>query len=319
MAMLEIDGGLKEHYAKIWDYTYEILRSNLGSSVIVGVNGMPDGSNVFSRSYICFKALKEGCVSCRKVMDLDGTFLKGLCKGELLIATGRDANNQIYSIAWAIVKVENKDNWKWFIECLKDDIGISGGRGLTFLSDQHNGLVEAIKDFLPYVEHRQCARHIHANFKKKYNGRNARRKPIITMLEDIRMFLMERNYIMSKDSHKWKGNVCPNIRKKITERSKDSSFLFLAVFIFLMFFHVVICCRKYILIPSGGNVFEVRDAHDAYTVDLDNMACSCRLWQITGLPCLHTMSSIYYINKDPEEYEVNGSRLRRSKKPTNIT
>ncbi|XP_022019900.1 uncharacterized protein LOC110919962 [Helianthus annuus] len=134
MAMFEIEGGLKEHYVRIWDYAHEILRSNPGSSVKVGVNGMPDGSNVFSRIYICFKALKEGWVACRKVIDLDGTFLKGLCKGELLTTTGRDANNQIYPIAWAVVKVENKENWKWFIECLKDDIGISDGRDLTIIS-----------------------------------------------------------------------------------------------------------------------------------------------------------------------------------------
>lgn len=36
---------------------------------------------------------------------------KGLCKGELLTAIGRDANNQMFPLAWAIVKIENKDNW----------------------------------------------------------------------------------------------------------------------------------------------------------------------------------------------------------------
>nr|KAJ0216160.1 hypothetical protein LSAT_V11C300106670 [Lactuca sativa] len=32
------------------------------------------------------------------------------------------------------------------------------------------GLVEAVKDILPNVEHRQCARHVYANFKKAYTG-----------------------------------------------------------------------------------------------------------------------------------------------------
>nr|GFB27556.1 hypothetical protein CTI12_AA159120 [Tanacetum cinerariifolium] len=32
------------------------------------------------------------------------------------------------------------------------------------------GLMEAVKNLLPYAEHRQCARHIYANFKKKWNG-----------------------------------------------------------------------------------------------------------------------------------------------------
>ncbi|GJX10242.1 hypothetical protein Tco_0460919 [Tanacetum coccineum] len=28
---------------------------------------------------------------------------------------GRDANNQMYPIAWAVVRVENADNWGWFM------------------------------------------------------------------------------------------------------------------------------------------------------------------------------------------------------------
>nr|GEX83828.1 formin-like protein 15 [Tanacetum cinerariifolium] len=37
---------------------------------------------------------------------LDGCFLKHTCRGELLTAMGRVSNNQMYPIAWAIVKVE---------------------------------------------------------------------------------------------------------------------------------------------------------------------------------------------------------------------
>ncbi|GJZ83754.1 hypothetical protein Tco_0648927, partial [Tanacetum coccineum] len=33
----------------------------------------------------------------------------------------------IYPIAWAVVSVENKENWSWFIKCLIDDLGIDSG------------------------------------------------------------------------------------------------------------------------------------------------------------------------------------------------
>jgi len=36
-----------------------------------------------------------------------------------------------------VVDVENKENWKWFIELLIEDIGVTEGAGLTFMSDQH--------------------------------------------------------------------------------------------------------------------------------------------------------------------------------------
>ena len=102
-ALLEIEGFLTEHYGKLWDYAHEIRRANPGSTVKMDVNLMANGSNEFRRFYVCFKALKDGWITgCRKVIGLDGCFLKGVCKGELLSAIGRDGNNQIYPIGMFI-------------------------------------------------------------------------------------------------------------------------------------------------------------------------------------------------------------------------
>ncbi|CAI9266267.1 unnamed protein product [Lactuca saligna] len=80
----------------------------------------------------------------------------------------RDGNNHLYPIAWVVVCVENKDNWKWFLENLQEDSHLEGGFGRTLMSDQHNGIIEAVKDLFPEIEHRQCARHVLSNFKKKF-------------------------------------------------------------------------------------------------------------------------------------------------------
>ncbi|GKF34170.1 hypothetical protein Tco_0107370, partial [Tanacetum coccineum] len=105
----------------------------------MSVYSMPNGKNYFSRFYFCFKGLREGWLQgCRRAIGLDGCFLKTICKGELLSAEGRDGNNQIYPIAWAVVSVKNK------------------------------GIIEAAKQVMPLDEHKQCARHIYANFRKKY-------------------------------------------------------------------------------------------------------------------------------------------------------
>ncbi|KAJ9545219.1 hypothetical protein OSB04_024926 [Centaurea solstitialis] len=170
-ALAEFDKGLVEHYGKLWDYAEELRKSNPRSTVLVGVNSMPDGKNYFKRFYVCLSGLKEAWVQgCRRVIGLDGCFLKTACKGELLSAVGRDANNQIFPFAWAVVTVDNKDNWKWFMECVIGDIGFSDGHGLTIISDQHKGLLKAAKEVLPLAEHRQCARHIYQNFRKRHTG-----------------------------------------------------------------------------------------------------------------------------------------------------
>ena len=76
--------------------------------------------HVFHRMYICLDACRRGFLDgCKRVIGLDGCFLKGPMKGELLSAIGRDANNQIYPIAWAVVEYENLSSWKWFLATYK--------------------------------------------------------------------------------------------------------------------------------------------------------------------------------------------------------
>ncbi|GKE81525.1 hypothetical protein Tco_1551525 [Tanacetum coccineum] len=60
------------------------LDSNPGSTCRLDVDEYANGSATFKRIYICFKRVKD--------------------------AMGRDANNQMYHIAWAVVRVENADN-----------------------------------------------------------------------------------------------------------------------------------------------------------------------------------------------------------------
>ena len=95
------------------------------------------GESVFSRFYTCFKACKDAFVVCCPFIGLDDCFLKGKYGGELLIAVARNANDQILSLAYAIVEVENKETWKWFLEILVDDLGgIEVCGACTFMSNQ---------------------------------------------------------------------------------------------------------------------------------------------------------------------------------------
>ncbi|GKA10551.1 ribonuclease H-like domain-containing protein [Tanacetum coccineum] len=90
--------------------------------------------------------------------------------GDILTAIGRDNNNHIFSVAWAVVNVKNKENWSWFLQLLGEDLDLPMGKGLTLISDQHKGLIEAVKDVMPYTDHRQRARHIYERFRKQFSG-----------------------------------------------------------------------------------------------------------------------------------------------------
>nr|GEW89042.1 hypothetical protein [Tanacetum cinerariifolium] len=210
-ALQQYETCLEDHYEMLLSYAVEILASNEGSTCKIGVDIMANGKTYFSSFYICFKALKEGWLEgCRRVIGLDGCFLKTICKGGLLSAVDRDGNNQIYPIAWVMVSVENKKNWSWFMQCLTDDLGIVNGKGLTIISDQHKGIIEAAKAVISLAEHKQCARHIYDNFRKNtgVQFRNlfwkaakaiypAKFERVMTVIRDIskkaHTHLMERN------------------------------------------------------------------------------------------------------------------------------
>ena len=52
----------------------------------------------------------------------------------------------------------------------------------------------------------------------------------------------------------------------------------------------------------GYQKFEVRMCDSAYGVDLLARRCACRMWQLTGIPCVHAMAAIANMNQDAEAF-----------------
>ena len=55
-----------------------------------------------------------------------------------------------------------------------------------------------------------------------------RDKPILTMLEAIRVIALERMNTMSKISAKWTHDICPPILKRVDKLKDDISYLFIS-------------------------------------------------------------------------------------------
>lgn len=81
-------------------------------------------------------------------------------------AFGKDENNQIFSIVYAIVDSGNTDIWRWFTELLSADLDLVEGRGYNIIGDQHKGLEKALTELIPNVKHILCARHLYINTKR---------------------------------------------------------------------------------------------------------------------------------------------------------
>ncbi|WOL01448.1 hypothetical protein Cni_G10164 [Canna indica] len=171
-ALKRLRGSVEDHYALLGSYIAQLRKVNPTSLFSVVCDPEFTGSPpIFKRLYIGFDALRNGFVhGCRPIIGFDGCFFKIFLGGQLLSAIGRDDNNQMFPIAWAVVEGENYDSWSWFLGLLFDDLCIDQGYGWTLISDQQKGLEYVIKQRVPAAKHRNCARHVYANWKKKHNG-----------------------------------------------------------------------------------------------------------------------------------------------------
>ncbi|KAK5825544.1 hypothetical protein PVK06_020388 [Gossypium arboreum] len=154
-------GNQKEEFGLLWDYAHELWSKMPGSTIKMAVQ---------KRYYVCFDTLKRGWkAGCRPLIGLDGCFIKGQFKSEFLTAVGRDTNNQMFPVAWAVVEVECTNSWGWFLSLLPTDLGLEDGYGYTIISDKQK---IAISDILPRVEHRNCVRHVFANWSGRKLGKS---------------------------------------------------------------------------------------------------------------------------------------------------
>ncbi|XP_035830903.1 uncharacterized protein LOC110914631 [Helianthus annuus] len=173
----KLHGSMRNHYSKIGSYL-EVLKKANPSSTFRLETALPGFINLdpeatcetFFRLFVCFDGVKKGFLAgCRKVLCLDGCFLKTFLGGMLLTAVGRDGNDQMFPLAWAVVEGENNESWEWFMDELRQCLGVTdNGESWTFISDQQKGLLNAVAVVWPKAEHRNCARHIYANWHKTY-------------------------------------------------------------------------------------------------------------------------------------------------------
>ncbi|XP_010523617.1 PREDICTED: uncharacterized protein LOC104801928 [Tarenaya hassleriana] len=336
-------------FAKLWDYEHELRRSNPNTTTEIVID-----NGLFNKFYICFEVLRNSWKkSCRPVIGLDGCFLKWELKGELLAAVGRDADNRIFPIAWAVVHMETIDSWTWFVQKLKADLSLGDGQNITILSDKQKDLLNAIHHELPRAEHRMCARHIYDNWKKSFKSlelkclfwriatsfhqgmyaehmgtlaskdpdayeallrteptqwcraffkvdshckdvhnnlsesfnrtiKEARLRPMIDMLEEIRRQTMLRIAKRSVQATKCVTEFTPKIMAELEEARGKS--------------------RHCMMIPSGRGKYEVMEFGVSFSVDLYAKSCACRRWDLTGVPCQHAITVINEMRYDLPRY-----------------
>ncbi|KAL3517084.1 hypothetical protein ACH5RR_023986 [Cinchona calisaya] len=157
-------------YNRIWSYAATARVRNLGSANKMTLNKpFEESICTFQRLYYYLFACNQGFLDgCRTIIGFDGCFLKSPFGGQLLTAMGKDGNNNMFPIAFAVVEVKCYESRKWFLEFLIGDIGTHNGSiPYTCISDRQKGLVHALNTPFLESEHRFCIRHLYQNFSQK--------------------------------------------------------------------------------------------------------------------------------------------------------
>ena len=111
---------------------------------------------------------------------------------------------------------------------------------------------------------------------------SARYKTIITMLEEIRVKMIKRIGDLREFSNTWITDISPMSLKILQENIQKS-----------------MQCN---LTWNGKRGFEIKHHVLTYTVDIVNRRCSCRSWQLRGIPCPHGVVALHYKNLEPIHY-----------------
>ncbi|XP_059283288.1 uncharacterized protein LOC132036896 [Lycium ferocissimum] len=169
----KLEGSYLDDFNRLEAYAQELRDRNPSTDVVINISkeALELGKRRFLRTYVCFQALKSGWRGgLRPFIGLDVIFLKGKCRGILLVALGQDSQKHFYPLAWAVVDRETSRTWKWFIQLLRNSLELADGEGLTLMSDMQKGLIDAVTHVLPKAHHRWCVRHIEANWSKMWRG-----------------------------------------------------------------------------------------------------------------------------------------------------
>ncbi|XP_013615606.1 PREDICTED: uncharacterized protein LOC106321943, partial [Brassica oleracea var. oleracea] len=104
------------NYSKVPAYLHMIKEANPGTHTHYETNE----KGRFMYLFMSFGQSVRGFYNAmRRVIVVDGSFLKNKYKETLLVATAVDGNSNLYPIAFGVVDSENDDSWGWFFRQLK--------------------------------------------------------------------------------------------------------------------------------------------------------------------------------------------------------
>ncbi|XP_078177055.1 uncharacterized protein LOC144571584 [Carex rostrata] len=179
LAIAQLFGSWEVSYALLIPMLEAIKSVNPGTKYTLLSDPITrEGHRQFKAVAWAFGPCIEAIPHLRDVISVDGSFLSGRYDGQLLIACGYDAENQVIPLAFALVEKDDNDNWGWFMRWLRTEI-FGSGKFLCVISDRQNTIKWVFKQ--PHIGwneasgecvHRLCSQHVAENLYKACKDQN---------------------------------------------------------------------------------------------------------------------------------------------------
>ncbi|XP_059276262.1 uncharacterized protein LOC132030584 [Lycium ferocissimum] len=105
--------------------------------------------------------------------------------------------------------------------------------------------------------------------------------PITQMVDVLRGKIMELIYTRRVESSQWVTTLTPLMEQKLQSETSRA--------------------RSLHILSSHGSTFEVH-GESIEVVDIEQWDCSCKEWQLNGLPCCHGIAALEYLGRSPYDY-----------------
>ncbi|KAM0914690.1 hypothetical protein ACQ4PT_011340 [Festuca glaucescens] len=350
-AIDSIYGNWQESFKLLYSFKGEVEKTSPGSivdidhhSVEYTLRGVTMTKECFRRVFVCFEACRRGFLEgCRPYLAIDATFLTGRFKGQLVAACAVDGHNFVLPVAYGVLEAESEESWTWFLQNLRQVI--AHPNGLVIHTYACKGLEVTVDNMFPGVEHRECMRHLAANFGKKFKGKvyadNLWPVSLTCSVKKHNYHMRQlykndkvKEYLETYHTKLWARSqfselskvdyVHNNIAESFNSTIWKLKGLYLAdlldkiriEYVHKFLVRAGIAEAKFmghIIIPSVMNELKQKTRglemdmtrcsatttevsfldkekrEWRYPVDLEARTCSCRQWQITGLPCIHAL------------------------------
>lgn len=112
----------------------------------------------------------------------------------------------------------------------------------------------------------------------------ARDKPILTMCEWIRNYLMNKNANLRERVDRWNRMIIPKPRLRLDKEAEHAG--------------------NQIPNWSSDTIWQVEHTHtrNSFIVDTSKKTCTCNFWELVGIPCRYAVAALGFRNQSPKDF-----------------